>query len=546
MKNKKTTLLLVALSLVFSLFVTSCDVKNPIEGVKLRVNSMPRTTVVNFSVYDAATSQLINDEVTITFKGVDRSKVISMTNTELSYITTKEGIINFAISETGKIPSRQDPVNVTAVVSVNGYVSSSTQLRITSPGISSYSIELASYTSPPKGVESHETVGKSTASGVEKDIVAKSKNGSGSKAEVTIKKGTILKNSAGTVLTGEVKTRVTYFDPQEEQSLNSFPGGFSVDIDGQPKTFISAGFVAIDMKVGNDKVEVFDKSKVTVDLDVTDVKKENGSLVGAGDEIPLWSYNEDTGEWKSEGTIVVAASLAKSASGKTMLRATTKIAHLSYWNLDWYGNACSEGITIRFTGNCVNQLRIKGKRISDGRYFYSGYLSGSDMNVTLLRAPRNTPSLIELWDYTVYPYVKVGEKEIDNLCGDDVEFPIDYDTGITEITLTGSVACYDDDETTVTSRFYPNSNAIWARKSLNEVPFGNWMNLGQIVEGELSACLEIGHEYLFATYINGWVYKYATPTQASYDIEFSNITKEYKNPDSKWDEYRTVIDGICP
>ncbi len=545
MKNKKITLLLVALSLVFSLFVTSCDVKSPIEGVELRVNSMPRTTVVNFSVYDAATSQLINDEVKITFKGLDASKVISMTNKVLSGITTKEGIINFAISETGKIPSRQDPVNVTAVVSVNGYISSSTQLHITSPGISSYSIELANYTNTPKGVESFETKGSADANGVKKDIVAKSNSGN-NKALVTIKKGTILKNGKGEVLTGEVKARVTYFDPQEEQSLNSFPGGFAVNIDGQPKTFISAGFVAIDMTVGNDKVESFDKNKVTVDVDVTGVKKEDGSLVGAGDEIPLWSYNEDTGAWKREGTVVVAATLAKSANGKTMLRATTQISHLSYWNLDWYGDACYEGITIRFTGNCVNELRIKGKRISDGRYFYSGYLSGSDMNVTLLRAPINTPSLIELWDYTVNPHVKVGEQVIDNLCGDDVDFPIDYDTGITEITITGSVACYDDDETTVISRFYPNSNAIWARKSLNEVPFGNWMNLGQIVEGELSACLEIGHEYLFATYINGWVYKYATPTQASYDVEFSNITKEYKNPDSKWNEYRTVIDGICP
>ena len=540
MKNKKTLFILISLSLVFSLFVTSCDIKSPVDGVELRVNTMPRTTVVNFSIYDAATSKLITDEATISFKGIDGSKVISMTNEVLPSIKTEKGIINFAISETIKVPSKQDPVNVTAVVSVNGYVSSSTQLRITSPGISSYSIELASYNNPPKGVESHETDGKATANGVEKDIIAKSKDGSGNKAEVTIKKGTVLKNSAGTVLSGEVKTRVTYFDPQEEQSLNSFPGGFSVELDGQPKTFISAGFVAIDMKVGNDKVEQFDKSKVTVDLDVTGVKKEDGSLVSAGDEIPLWSYNENTGAWKREGTVVVATTLAKSANGKTTLRATAQISHLSYWNLDWYGDACYEGITIRFTGNCFNQLRIKGKRISDGRYYYSGYVTGGDPNLQLLRAPRNTPSIIEVWNYSTYPYVKVAEQQIDNLCGDDVDFPIDYDFGVSEVTLRVSIACYDDDGTTAISRFYPNSNAIWARKWEGNY-YGYWINLGQVVEGEISACLEIGERYQFATYVNGWIYQDVTPTQALYEFEFSNITEEY----GKYDEYKKVIDDIC-
>ncbi len=539
MKNEKISLMLISLSLIFMLFVTGCDIKSPVDGVELKVNTMPRTTVVNFSVYDAATSQLITDEATITFKGKDGNKVISMTNENLSSITTKKGIINFAISETIKVPSKQDPVNVTAVVSVNGYVSSSTQLRITSPGISSYSIELASYITPPKGVESHETDGKATASGVEKDIVANS-SGSNGKATVTIPKGTILKNSAGKVLIGDVKTRVTYFDPQEEQSLNSFPGGFSVDIAGQPKTFISAGFVAIDMKVGNDKVGIFDKSKVDVDIDVTGVKKEDGSPVGAGDEIPLWSYNEDTGEWKREGSVLVAATLAKTANGQAMLRAKTSISHLSYWNLDWYGDACSEGITIRFTGNCFNQLRIKGKRISDGRYYYSGYVNGGDPNVHLLRAPNNTPSMIELWDYSVYPYVKVGEQRIDNLCGDDVDFPIDHDFGVTEVTLSVSIACYNDDGT-ATSRFYPNSNAIWVHKKIGTY-YGTWMNLGQVVEGEISACLELGTEYEFATYINGWIFQSVTLTQAVYEFEFSNTTEEYR----KYDEYKRVIDAICP
>lgn len=527
-------MLLLIFSLVASLFMVSCDVKSPVDGLELRANTIARTTIVSLSIFDAKTEKLITSDVNIKFLGKDGNKVISLNNKPVSDITTKIGVTSFAIAD-ATIPSSDSPVEVTAIVTVNGYVSSSIKLHITSPGASTHSIELANLSDLPDGVESKEATVSDAIDGsskkTKKDITFVSGD-SDAKATITIPKGTILKGKDGQELTGTIKTRVTHFSPKEEKALNSFPGGFAVNEGGTPGSFLTAGFVAIDMTVGGKKVTQF-SSGVAVNISVPkDLKNPSGVAITAGDEIPLWSYNEETGEWKREGVAKVPSTLGKSASSNGSYRVSTTIKHLSYWNLDWFQNACYEGITINILGSCFPNLKIKARRV-DGEYayFYSAWVPADDKAVHLYNAPRDVPVYVELWDYSSYPAEKVAERQIDNLCGADVDFPISIATSMTEITASASAICHNADGS-VKSIFYPDNFPLYAK----EAGTYNWFYIGEIIEGEISACMKIGTTYVFGTYISGYWVEYPwTVTQANYELVYSDL-----NPD-----YSEAMRGFC-
>ncbi len=200
------------------------------------------------------------------------------------------------------------------------------------------------------------------------------------------------------------------------------------------------------MTAGGTKVENFGSS-VNVDIDIPAdlINPETGNSLAPGDKIPLWSYDEETGLWTKEGEVTVPSALAKSANGKSVYKVSTKINHLSYWNLDWFQDACYEGITINVTGGCFPYLMLKAKRISDGAYFYSGYIYGNDRAVHLYNAPSAVPVMVELWDYSVYPYVKLEEMQVDDLCGTDVDFPITKTNGMVEVNAKITAICHNSD-----------------------------------------------------------------------------------------------------
>ena len=523
MKNKKISLILLSLSFILTLILTSCDIKNPVDGIELRVKTVARTNVVSFSIYDAATQNLIqSNTATVTFEGVNADKVISLTNQPITNLTTTTGIANFAVAD-NVIPTPEKPLKLTAVVTVDGYVSSSAKIFITSPGASAHSISLANYSAPPVGVASKETSGLTNSStGATTSIVANSgvENNTGASATITIPAGTILKDKNGTALSGEVKTRVTYFNPKDEESLNSFPGGFAVEAGGASGSFVTAGFTAIDMSAGGTKVENFG-SRVDVEIDIPSnlLNSETGNNLAPGDKIPLWSYDEETGLWTKELEVTVPSALAKSTNGKNVYRVSTQINHLSYWNLDWFQDACYDGISINVTGGCFPNLKIKAKRISDGAYFYRGYVYGNDRIVHLYNAPRNVPVMVELWDNSVYPNVKLEEMQIDDLCGTDIDFPITKTNGMTEVSAQITAICHNSDGT-IKSRFYPSNYSIYVRHSSNY----NWSYIGQVINGEIAACFKLGDEYVFGAYIDGkWLEHKTVIDKSNYNLEFSDI-----------------------
>ena len=63
-----------------------------------------------------------------------------------------------------------------------------------------------------------------------------------------------------------------------------------------------------------------------------------GNVVAIGDEVPIWSYDEDTGKWSYE-KVGIVQDLDLSDG---LYDVVYSLNHLSYWNLDWhYGEKCS-------------------------------------------------------------------------------------------------------------------------------------------------------------------------------------------------------------
>jgi hypothetical protein len=98
-----------------------------------------------------------------------------------------------------------------------------------------------------------------------------------------------------------------------------------------------------------------------------------------------------------------------------------------------------------------------------------------------------------------------------------------------EVSSVVTAICHNSDGT-VKSRFYPNNYSIYVK------PEGsyNWTYIGQIINGEISACFQLGKSYTFGSYVDGsWVEHTETLTKKTYNLEFSDL------------EYPTEMKEMC-
>ena len=104
MKRKNMILgLLLTFTISLSLFIISCDIKDPVEGFEVRVKNIPRTTTARVELLDAKTGQQIgalsSHKVTIKFEGANKNDVITTVNESITSIETNVGVAEFAIRD---------------------------------------------------------------------------------------------------------------------------------------------------------------------------------------------------------------------------------------------------------------------------------------------------------------------------------------------------------------------------------------------------------------------------------------------------------------
>ncbi len=547
MKINKKYLSLVLFVLVSTTFLfTACEIKNPTQGLEVRIETIERTTTVSVQFVDAATQQLVQVPVEVVFEGDGKEEIISSTNVEISELTSNQGVAVFAIKD-DVVPSEADPFKVNLVCQADGYLSTSQPVSISKTGAASIIIFMTNLTNLPSGTASNtETTGTSSnTTGTSGTIVVSSgeDNTSNSQATITLPQGTILKDQNGNALSGTIKTTVTYFNPTDQEALTAFPGGFSVEVENengemQEGGFVSAGFVAVEMTVDGTPVETFENGTLQLDIDIPAdvINPETEQPVASGDVIPLWSFNEDTGEWKYEGEVTIA----KSGKSKTGLKATYKgIPHLSYWNLDWFlfGNSwCSFGLTIKFesTTGCFENVRAKmfyesvlgsGNFDRSAYVWYNPIVYETDPYRTFEYVPPDKPFLIEVWN-TDYSEL-LGTQILPNLCATDttvVEFTPTNDN-IHPVTLSVRVVC--DSQSDNPRVVVVNGIPIYAQKvTENGVPLGSWFYIGNFNSGVLpTICLETNQYYIFQMEYDGEWYN-SIDYEPPFLIDQNNILYE--------------------
>gem|GEM_PF-1613408 len=509
------------LLIVTAISFSGCDFNNinsPLEELDIRVKNIARNTLISVNFLDASTGDRVPAAIQVTMSGQDKDAVITTTNEPLQTVMVRDGVLLFSVLDALE-PTLDTPVKLTLVCTADGYINTSKPIELTSTGMSRHTVIMTNANNPPAGVISATVTGGLTDAntGVAEDISVSSGTEplSGGSASIHIPAGTQLLDAAGNALSGTVETRVTYFNPREETSLSAFPGGFSVNLSngfqGSSRgIFETAGFVAIDMNVGGIPVERFsENTTLSFNIPADISNPETNQQVQSGDVVPLWSYNEDTGEWTAEGDVQLSRNQGFAHSGieSAQFQAVAEgINHLSYWNIDWFdGEYCERGVTLNFvsTGGCFKQVNVELRDPATGNlinWWAENVVYGSDPTQELQYVPPGQAVTVEVYEYG--GWFSRGELltsvDIPDLCViETVDIEFESDSELMPVTIRVEAICENDQTRVLLLDGVP----VFVRQ---EGEF-TWTNLGLVSNGELTACLEPGARYYATVFFdNTW------------------------------------------
>jgi len=343
---KKIIYLAVALS---SFSLTQCT--KPTKDFSFSVNPKPFDNTVAFNFYDPATGNAPSN-ITLTVTGQDAASVYEISGTKTFHVV--DGLISMGLLYTAA-PTEGNPATFTVTATAPGYVTAIVPvvIKVGQP-VKLMNVSMINKSNPPDGVNVMEANTPLVGDSIAADITIPAPATAAPADQVTtidIPAGTSFKDAAGNVVSGStLNTTVVSYGSTTAASLNSFPGGLASDniVNASGSTvsgrFRTAGFADINMNIGATEIKGFTKD-ITLHMDIaeTQINPATGVLFQAGDQVPIWSYQTATNQWKFEknGTVVNNA-------GDMEVVFTTN--HLTYYNLATLDNICSSASLILNTG----------------------------------------------------------------------------------------------------------------------------------------------------------------------------------------------------
>ena len=523
---KKISSALIVILFCLTLLLPSCNKPtNPLDGTKLVINYDLIKTKLNFRFYDARTNELIgsnsNINVTAHINGAGKDAVIDITGAKLDDYSAKSnnGFMTLALNPNNEfIPTKENPITFTVVTQLDGYISTSKTIIISKENNYEFRIDMVNLSDPPEGVSIKQQNSATTANnGVIKQTVEITTNDGN--ASVTIKEGTVLKDSNGKLLNGNIHVMIAYFDNLTDESLQSFPGGLMPLVNQGGTTeqgvFYSAGFVAIEISDDSGKkAATIEENSISLTMNVNQetYNPETQSQVSQGDQVPLYSYEPETGEWNFEQDVSIG-------EGSRGLAVSVELTHLSFWNFDWFTRGiCDQGINLHVNlhDNICGCAFVEGRmyKAADNSFLsWVGFHACDGENVTFLNVPSNVPVYIN-WNSSpycqgIYPEVAPPSLPIPDLC-EQTTYNIDVEgpAGGTTVIVDFSAYCASNPNVIIKPSF-----GAWYR------PIDSWCwQYATMENGHSEICgVEIGQEYFIGVYFNGeWYGETVTVDQSQY------------------------------
>lgn len=338
------------------------------------------------SVFDAETQQLIDQPVNFFVVDLSKSNALEIEG-DLAEPNTQAGEPYSFNRDNGTlaIALKSEISDATIDFRFNAfsdnYISSGTSATVETKGESKLiNLFLVSKSNPPEFIDSSTQSTNSNAAGELSQAVTVAVSDS-TDAEA----GTSLSIPAGTPLTtengsaisaGRLNVDITYFNPNNPNIADIFPGGLSFDADTEGADeagyFITAGLVSIEVtdSEGN-SVQSLGNQGATLTLSLPNdlINPDTGNPIQAGETIPLWQRDNQTGQW----TLVGSGDIALV---NNQLEFSSTVDTAGYWHIGWYTQdslICEERI-VRLKDSSGNNLNL------DHQVIYLKY-SNSDFQI---------------------------------------------------------------------------------------------------------------------------------------------------------------------
>lgn len=458
-----------AFSLLLTLFA-GCDWEQ-IKGIPDRLSDELRFAVAlpapatSFSIQfvDAKTGQTItNAKIDVTLEGDQKSDLMDPIFYEpITEVSTDVGVVQLAVRD-AIVPSNTKPVRFNVMASANGYLRTGKSIVANQKGQYNETLEMVKLEAPPEGtaVAADKPAGSTDNSGKTTSTVTIStppESDTQVVASVTIPQGSVIKDGNGQPLQGALQATVVYHSNQSDDALGAFPGGLNnipVQLQNgsdQDGNFVSGGFVSIQIKdqSGRSASTFSDPLVIKLSIPKDTINPLTNQPIKAGDTVPLWSYNEETGEWKEEGTGVyqkTGGSAYLPGKGFVLGKAdqngnfpiTFHASHLSYWNMDWFNGGCSWDAPL--TLNIQNKpaglsIRYEITRTQGGGYVKTVW-GDPDNTIYLYRQPNFPLTITAYADDTI-----VGSLGVTNPCGATLNFPLNVQDQFLTVDFVGKAVC---------------------------------------------------------------------------------------------------------
>jgi len=375
---------------------------NPKDGISIDLTGGKLS--IGGEVLDSTTGKVLEKKVNISITGKDVSKV------DKTEFTTDTGLITVTL-KAGNKPSESNPLDITVVAQTDGYFSSSSNVKLTQSDASFFTIKLVSMTAPPEGIVTSETDATAGTDGslLKTLNIGLTETKTKAEASLSFPEGTVITDASGKPLSGGLKANVGFFSNGNQNSLSSFPGGFTPTVEDktgkdESGSFVTGGFISVDIEdsTGKKATNFSQPVELTMQVPKGTINPETGKEIKDGDSIDIWSYESSTGQWKHEGVGTAKAD----DSGNFNVKYT--VTHLSYWNLDWFSSeTCNPTLKINWKDNVsYYPVKVKVDFVEANQWLHDGDISDPTNQLYNFPTEKNL-----LFTASIYG-VNVGTKEI--------------------------------------------------------------------------------------------------------------------------------------